>query len=104
MIMLYQGHAVAGIIGSSNFTKAAYGSYQNQNYNIEADTIIYKSEVDTAMAQLATVLREDGGEDSFIIVAPYDANLNNGDETDLLDKQYQRVMDMVTDSEKFERI
>lgn len=40
--MLYQGHAVAGIIGSSNFTKAAYGSYQNQNYNIEADTIIYK--------------------------------------------------------------
>lgn len=56
------------------------------------------------MAQLAAVLREDGGEDSFIIVAPYDANLNNGDETDLLDKQYQRVMDMVTDSEKFERI
>lgn len=104
MIMLYQGHAVAGIIGSSNFTKAAYGSYQNQNYNIEADTIIYKSEVDTAMAQLAAVLREDGGEDSFIIVAPYDANQNNGDETDLLDKQYQRVMDMVTDPEKFERI
>lgn len=103
MIMLYQGHAVAGIIGSSNFTRAAYGSFPNQNCNIEADTIIYRSDADTSMAQLVSVLREDRGEDSFLIVAPYDASLNNGDEVDLLDKQYQKVKSMITDPEKFDR-
>ncbi len=103
MIMLYKEHAVAGIIGSSNFTKAAYGSFPNQNYNIEADTIIYRSDADTSMAQLVSVLREDGGEDSFLIVTPYDASLNNGDEVDLLDKQYRKVKSMITDPEKFDR-
>lgn len=102
MIMLYQGHAVAGIIGSSNFTRPAYGSFKNQNYNIEADTVIYKSDVDEEMSHLISVLREDGGEDSFLIVAPYDANLNGGDEVELLDKQYRKVMKMIADSDKFD--
>lgn len=102
MIMLYQGHAVAGIIGSSNFTKPAYGSFKDQSYNIEADTVIYKSDGDKKMSRLVSVLREDGGEDSFLIVAPYDAKLNGGDEVDLLDKQYRKVMNMIVDPDKFD--
>lgn len=103
MIMLYQGHAVAGIVGSSNFTRAAYGSFPNQNFNIEADTTIYRSDMDGDMRRFVSVLRENGEEDSFLIIAPYDANLNGGDEVQLLDKQYQKVMDMIADSEQFDR-
>lgn len=103
MIMLSGGHAVAGIIGSSNFTKRAYGSFPNQEFNVEADTIIYESSADEDMAYLVSALREDGGEDSFLIVAPYDSRLNHGTEVSLLDKQYQKIMGMLDDKDKFER-
>ena len=100
MIMLANGRAVAGIIGSSNITQPAYGITYNGGYNIESDTFIYDSDYNVEMEQFAVALRE-GDDDVFIIVGQNNAAVTGGSETAILDRQYRKIMGMLQDQVRF---
>ena len=100
MIMLAEGRAIAGIVGSSNITQPAYGLKFNGDYNIEADTFIYDAEFDLAMGQFAAVLREND-DTAFIIVGQNNAAATGGSETAILDRQYRKIMGLLSDRARF---
>ena len=101
MILLRNGRAVAGIVGSSNITRPAYGSYLD--FNIEADTFIYDSSVDDQMQELAMTIRN-GNDDAFIIVGNNNPEANGGSETMVLDRQYSKIMNILKDNNRFTAI
>ena len=101
MILLCNGRAVAGIVGSSNITKRAYGSYPK--FNIEADTFIYDPSADDQMQELAMAIRKENN-DAFIIVGNNNQTANDGSETMVLDKQYEKIMKILQDKNFFTAI
>ena len=97
MIALVQGQAVAGIIGSSNFTAPAFGVVGTTSFNVEADTVLYDSRAD--MEQVVQIARENGGIETFIIHIPSDPN--RGEDVLVLDQQYLKIMNMIQDRTRF---
>lgn len=98
-IALSRGQAVAGIIGSSNFTAPAFGVAGINGFNIEADTVLYDSSGEDEMAAAVEVARANGGDDTFIIAVP--SNPNRPEDVRVLDQQYRKIMQMLQNPGQF---
>ena len=104
MLMLSNHMVIAGIIGSSNLTRPAYGSNYPPTYNIEADTYIYSDVYDQSVRVLLNQV-QDGVNSSSIIVASYSPSLNGGrDECAKLQEHYDHIMAQINNVDLFDEI
>jgi len=86
-IILRDGEPIAGVIGSSNMTRPAYGSASSvstyTNYNMEADVFIYAEDVEKLVYYKVSDLRGDSYEEA--VFADFNPGLNgNLSEKELL--------------------
>ncbi len=100
-ILLCRGRAVAGVVGSSNYTGPAFGAVtrarSNPYFNFESDTFIYDSELNHRMTDIVSALQDDDYAPGFVI-----GNVDSDqDEATILLEHYNRIMATITDSTLF---
>lgn len=100
-------HTVAGIVGSSNCTRPAFGdvnSYGNHEYgfNVEADTYIYDSSYDNVMGNVTRTYQRQDENGMHILRTSFQPRMNGGrTPIQLLDKMYDRLHDQLIDTNIF---
>lgn len=102
-ILLKDEEPIAGIIGSSNLTKSAYGTGSNTYFSIEADTMLFIPQIQNHVNQIIEGLRIQEEEVSSIIIADYDPKKNNGrTEQDILREYYNKIIIEINSPQKYE--
>lgn len=100
-ILLCCGRAVAGAVGSSNYTGPAFGAVtqarSNPYFNFESDTFIYDPELNHRMTDIVSGLQDDDYAPGFVI-----GNVDSDqDEAAILLEHYNRIIATINDSALF---
>lgn len=93
---------VAGVVGSSNCTRPAYGDINSsgssgKGFNVEADTFIYDDKYDSVIQPIVFTFQQEDGDEVRVIQTQYQPSLNgNKSIIQLLNQMHKRVEDRLS--------
>lgn len=68
---------IAGIIGSSNMTRPAYGQGYDL-FNIESDILLFDNSIDSTITEIADNITDKRGTREEILIVDYSSEKNDG--------------------------